>query len=159
MNVFNVSEIFQFAIRIEENGEKFYREMAAKFGQEMIKDLFLLLADEELLHKETFTDLLSKGEDYKPHESYPGEYFAYLKAYADILIFNKEQLAKEMEDISTVMDALNFAIKREWESISYYNEIKGAVPEGQHSKIEMIVQEERKHFVKLVAEKNRLLSA
>ena len=31
MSLFEPSEVFQFAIRIEENGEKFYRQMVQKF--------------------------------------------------------------------------------------------------------------------------------
>lgn len=75
MATFNPSEIYQFAIRIEENGEKFYNQMTDKFDNEKVKDLFSLLAKEEVGHKVIFTKLLSIFEDYDPPESYQDEYF------------------------------------------------------------------------------------
>ena len=58
MSVLNASEIFQFAVRIEENGEKFYRDTAEKFGNDRFKELFLALADEEGKHKEIFENMV-----------------------------------------------------------------------------------------------------
>ncbi|MCK4339265.1 MAG: rubrerythrin, partial [Candidatus Cloacimonetes bacterium] len=56
INIFNASEIYQFAIRIEENGEKFYRQMAKKLDEPKVKELFTLLADDEVVHKKTFKE-------------------------------------------------------------------------------------------------------
>jgi len=106
---FNISEIYQFAIKIEENGERFYREVASKAKNKDVKDLFIFLADEEVKHKEVFEELLSKIEKYEPPESYPGEYFAYLKAYAEELIFPKG-VEREMEK-EDVIEAINLGIK------------------------------------------------
>jgi len=149
MSVLNASEIFQFAVRIEENGEKFYRDTAEKFGNDRFKELFLALADEEVKHKEIFENMVSKIESYEPHESYPGEYFLYLRAYADKIIFDEEKLTGEIARITTPVEAIDFAIEKEWESISYYNEIKGSVSEGQRGQVNKIIEEERKHFTKL----------
>lgn len=149
MSLLNASELFQFAIRIEENGEKFYRDMARKFDQERFKEFFIVLADEESEHKKIFEEMVSKIESYDPPESYPGEYFSYLRAYADEIIFNQEKLKNEIDKISTPISAIDFAIAREWESISYYQEIKESVPKAQQNHIEKIIKEERKHFIKL----------
>ena len=64
MSSFNPSEIYQFAVRIEENGEKFYREMTNKLDNKKVKELFTFLADEEVEHKAIFKKLLSKFEKY-----------------------------------------------------------------------------------------------
>lgn len=149
MSLFNVSEIYQFAIKIEENGEKFYREFSEKFDDKEIKALFNLLADEEIKHKNTFEKMLSKIENYQPRESYPGEYFSYLKAYAENIIFNVDELKSKVSKISSVIDALNFAIEREWDSILYYQEIKIYVDEDRRNLIDRIIMEERNHFVRL----------
>ncbi|MCM8832725.1 MAG: ferritin family protein [Candidatus Omnitrophica bacterium] len=146
-NFFNISEIYQFAIKIEENGEKFYREVAGKTKDKEVKDLFLFLADEEVRHKKIFEDNLSKIEKYEPPEAYPGEYFAYLRKYAEELIFPKG-IEKEMgkED---VIDAINFGIRRELDSIMYYLEMKDFIPETQHLELDKIIKEEKSHFVRL----------
>ena len=65
--------------------------------------MFDIFADEELKHKKTFEDFLSNIEDYKPPESYSDEYFAYLRAYVDNLIFIEEKLKKEILDLITLI--------------------------------------------------------
>jgi len=145
---FDISEIYQFAINIEENGEKFYRNISEKFTDEKVKEIFNFIADEEVKHKETFKGLLEKIREYKPAETYPGEYFSYLKAYAQELIF-PVQIEKEIEEGMTVKEILDFAIRRELDSILYYTEVKNVIPETQHTLIDKIIEQERQHFVKL----------
>jgi len=51
MRVFDAKEIFKFAIRIEENGTKFYRYAANLVDEEEMKNTFNFLAGEEVKHK------------------------------------------------------------------------------------------------------------
>ncbi len=147
--MFNASEILQFAIRIEENGEKMYRRFSKAIKDSKNKKLFGYLADEEVKHKKTFNDMVSKIEKYEPPESYPGEYFAYLRAYADDIIFTHKNLDNELTKIVDALAAIKFAIQREVDSILYYLEMKNFVPEHQHKVIHKIVDEERNHYLKL----------
>jgi len=149
MSVFEPSEVFQFAIRIEEGGEKFYREMAKKIEDAGVKSLFTALADEEVKHKKTYEGMVSKIEEYEPFESYPGEYFSYLRAYADNIIFTPKKMEEEMAKIKDAPAALKFAIDRELDSILYYQEVKNLVPKSQRGLIDKIIEEERRHFIKL----------
>ncbi len=151
MTQYNAGEIFQFAIKIEEMGEKFYKDMAVKFNDEKFKEFFIALAEEEVKHKETFEKMLSEFEDYIPPDNFPQEYFDYIQAYADKTLFGKERLNEEISNITNPVNAIDFAIKREWDSISYYSEIKNSVPEEQRDLINKIINEERKHFEKLAA--------
>lgn len=159
MPVFDVSEVFQFAIRIEENGEKFYRYAVQKTEDKGVKNTFNYLADEEIKHKKIFEELLSKIEKYEAPESYPGEYSAYLRAYADNIVFivsTDEELNKILFGIGDTLSALDFAIKRELESILYYQEMKKFIPRNQYSSIEKVIDEERTHFLKLSKLKREL---
>lgn len=149
MNLFDANEIFQFAIRIEENGEKFYRYAAGITKDEEAKKIFNYLADEEVNHKKLFEVLISKIEKYEPVESYPGEYFGYLRAYADTIIFAKEALDKELSRVKDTSSATNFGMRRELDSILYYHEMKKFVPESQYALLDRIIDEEREHFSKL----------
>lgn len=149
MSLFEPGEVFQFAIRIEENGEKFYRQMVQKFDETKVKELFSYLADEEVKHKKTYEDMVSKIEKYEPFETFPGEYFAYLRAYADKIIFSQKRLDQEIAKIKDIDAAIEFAINTELNSILYYQEIKNLVSEKQRSTIDKIIEEERRHFVKL----------
>lgn len=149
MSIFEPSEIFQFAIRIEENGQKFYRKMVDKFKDPKIQEIFSYLADEEIKHKRIYEGMVDKIENYEPFESYPGEYFEYLRAYADKIIFDEETLEEQMKKITDPKTAVNTAMDNEVASILYYQEIKKLVPENQRNLIDKIMDEERRHFVTL----------
>jgi rubrerythrin len=149
MRVFNAKEIFKFAIRIEENGTKFYRYAANLVDDEEMKDTFNFLAGEEVKHKKIFERLLSEITADTSFEDFSDEYFDYLRCYVDNVIFTDKQLEEAMSNVKDTFGAINFAIKRELDSILYYHEIKKFIPERQHSLIDEIIEEERKHYTKL----------
>ena len=156
MNIFDVTEIYQFAVQIEENGEKFYRAMVEKFDNTKVKDLFGFLAEEEVRHEKVFKEMLAKIEDYSPQESYPGEYFDYLHAYADNLVFTLDKIDEDINGVNTVDEALQYAIGKELDTILYYHEMKNVVPEHQQKLVNDIIDEERKHVVQLTEMKRQL---
>ena len=149
MSIFDAREILLFAIRIEENGEAFYRNMSTKLPEPKIKELFWQLAGQESVHRDIYQAMLSKLQIYTPPETYTDEYGAYLKAYVDNKIFNAERLDEYAAAIATARAAIDFAIDRELESILYYQEILMVVPEEQKNEINKIIGEEKSHFMKL----------
>ena len=149
MSLLSSGEVVQFAVQIEENGQHFYHSFAQKLQSEAEKEIFNYLADEEAKHIKTFETMLKNIEKFEPPTSYPDEYFAYLQAYADNLIFTKDNLEKEVTKIKTSKEAANFGIRRELDSILYYQEIKSFVPEKERDIIDDVISEERKHFIKL----------
>jgi rubrerythrin len=156
MRVFEASDIVEIAIRIEENGANFYKFAEQIAKQEEAKQLFAHLALEEINHKKTFEGIFAKLDKNNPPESYDGEYSAYLRDYVDSnIIFTKEAMSKELAKIKDTAGALDFAIKRELDSILYYHEIKRFVPANQYATLDQIIEEERKHFAKLSEVKKR----
>ena len=147
--LFRASEILEFAIRIEENGGKIYRRFSETMDDSGVKELFNYLADEEVKHKRIFEQMVSGVENYQPPESYPGEYFAYLRAYADTIIFTHKNLDKELAKVKDVVGAIDFAIRREVDAILYFLEMKNLVPKGQRDVMYKVVDEERSHYLKL----------
>lgn len=156
MSIFEPSEIFQFAIRIEANGEKFYRHMSEKFDDPKIKELFSYLADEETKHKRIYEGMVTRIEKYEPFESYPGEYFEYLRAYADKIIFEENTFEEQLKKITEPITAINIAMDNEVASILYYQEMKNLVPENQRGSVDKIMEEERRHFVTLSGMKSNM---
>jgi rubrerythrin len=123
--------------------------MAQKLDDPEIKEVFAILVNEEVLHKRTFEHMVSQIESYEPAENFPDEYFAYLRAYADNVIFDEQKLDEIIASINDKNSALDFAIRNEVASISYYLDVKKLVPETRRHQIDQIVDEERKHFIKL----------
>jgi rubrerythrin len=150
MKTFDARDVIQFAVRIEEDGEAFYRKAALAAEDKDTRDLFNFLADEEIQHKELFREMLSKMEALQPAETYDGEYAAYLSDYIDgKVIFTKkaeQALTPVMKDTFSV---ITFAMQREADSILYYHEAKRFIAEKYYNIIDKIITEERKHFGKL----------
>ncbi len=143
----NIHDVVNFAIRIEENGERFYREAAEIITNQPVKELFGRLAEEETVHRKTFERLLSGLGDYQPPETYEGEYIAYLKDFIDgKAVFKDHPKIPQLEKASSIAGALDFAIQREVDSILYYQEIKKFVGARHTEAIDRIIAEERMHF-------------
>lgn len=78
-----IHDVVNFAVRIEENGERFYREAAETVTDQSVKELFNRLAREEMGHKKTFEKVLSSLGTFRQPETYEGEYLIYLTAFID----------------------------------------------------------------------------
>ena len=150
-NEFNANDIFEIAIKIEQNGAIFYRDAAKLMEEEKHKQFLLELASMEDDHETTFVNM---QKELKDKEAFPttfdpdDENALYLKALADTRIFfEKEQPDNSFKGI------LSTAIQAEKDSIAFYLGIKELVPAkfGQ-SKIEDIIKEEMSH-IRLLADK------
>ena len=150
MAVFEAGDIVEAAIRIEENGANFYRYAMQIAGKEETKSLFRQLADEEVKHQKTFSEILAGMDQSTPPEGYDGEDAAYLHNYVDNrLVFKTDVLAGELGAIKDEESAIDFAIRRELDSLLYYREIRELLPADRREAIDRIILEEKKHFMKL----------
>ena len=150
-NEFNADDIFEIAVKIEQNGAKFYRNAATQVKEEQHKKFLLELAKMEDDHEVTFANMqkeLKDEETFSTTFDPDDENVLYLKALADTRVFSeREQAGNSFKSI------LGTAIQAEKDSIAFYLGIKELVPKklGQ-SKIDDIIKEEMSH-IKLLAEK------
>ena len=154
--LFTASDVLQFAVRLEDDGGRFYREAAERTKKSEVKKLFNSLASDEADHKKTFEGLLSKETVIEPREDYPGEYMSYLHDYIDGKIFVPLDDKSAKSESGNVTKALEFAIQREMESIHYYQELKAFVAVDDHKTLDEIIDVERKHFMQLSKAKKNL---
>ncbi len=150
-------DIINIAVKIEENGERFYREAAERAQAPELKEVLLMLAKDELKHKDIFINML-KDLNF-PDEPLSDEYQNYLKAYTQRLIFQDKSsdFIEKMNKFDQIW-ALDFAMQRELDSILYYYELKNVVAKNNHKLIDMIIVEERSHFEKLSNIKSILIN-
>jgi rubrerythrin len=159
MAVFEASDIVEVAVRIEENGANFYRYAVQLAGSEVVKTLFQRLADEEVKHRRIFAEIMAGMDRNLPPEGYDGEYAAYLHDYVDNnLVFTPETFADELAKIRDEASALDFAIRRELDSLHYYREMREFMPADRSEAIERIIAEEKEHFIRLSAMRKRINS-
>ncbi|HUJ69114.1 MAG TPA: ferritin family protein [Syntrophorhabdales bacterium] len=150
MSILNAHDVVRFAIRIEEDGELFYREAARLTEDREAKALFSRLADEEVGHRKIFQTISENIGEYAPPETYDGEYMAYLRDHIDGKAVFREDLKGSLKaHLGSVLTAIDFAIGRETDSILYYQEARVFVPGRQQGVVDRIIEEERKHFILL----------
>ncbi len=144
-NEFSADDIFNIAIKIEQNGAEFYRNAAEKIDDQENRKFLLDLADMEKSHEKTFVNMQKELKDrekklttFDPED----ENILYLKALADLRVFSgKEEPANDFKSI------LHAAIHAEKDSIVFYLGIKEMVPETSgRSKIDGIIKEEMSHI-------------
>lgn len=157
MSLLGVDELLKYAIRIEETGEEFYREWAKKADTDEQKKFFTHLADEEVKHKKKFETLKDSAGKADHDVRTFDEYAAYLRTFAEEVLFNDKKQAKEMEQVTDMVSAVEFAMKQELDSLLFYTDLKLFVPKGQEEEVEKIKAEERKHYVDLAEFKTTLV--
>jgi len=150
-NEFNANDIFEIAIKIEQNGALFYRRAAEQTQEENHKAFLLELAKMEDDHEITFAAMqkeLTKMQAFSTTFDPDDENALYLKALADTRVFFEKQ-----QPDNSFKGILSAAIQAEKDSIAFYLGIKELVPAkfGQ-SKIEAIIKEEMSH-IRLLAGK------
>ncbi len=64
--MFTATELFDLAIRVEVNGERFYRYAMRMVKGDSLKKLFGWLADQELLHGSAFREIRRKDRSLGP---------------------------------------------------------------------------------------------
>jgi rubrerythrin len=148
---FNAKDVFDMAIRIEQNGAKFYRDAADSVDDQAHKDLLLELAGMEDDHEQTFKEMesdLTKSEK-QPTAFDPDDMAGqYLKSLADHRVFFEKEL-----DFSSMRAILKDAIAAEKDSIVFYTGMKETVPgEKGKERIDKIIKEEMGHITRLTRE-------
>ena len=161
---FNADEIFEIAEQIERNGAMFYRQMAENISDVLIRNLLLDLATMEDEHEKVF---ISMRADLSDKEREPtvfdpeGESALYLKALADLRVFDKKAiedfvLPEELPEKEKMKKVFREAINREKDSIVFYLGMKELLPVHLgKNKIDDIIKQEMEH-IRLLS--NRLMS-
>ena len=148
---FSADEVFQMAIQMEKNGAAFYRQAAGAAADDDNKKFLLELADMEVEHEKTFTELkqqLTAQEKAATVFDPQGEAAMYLKALVDTRVFFEKDI-----DVTSMRDILMAAIEAEKDSIVFYLGMKDAVPDDLgKSRLDAIIREEMGH-VRLLSRK------
>ena len=143
--IFNADEIFDMALQIEQNGEKFYRDSAGKVKDSEAQDLLARLADMEVEHQRIFRGMKSaltaadrKAMTFDPNN----EAGLYLASLANTKVFFEKDI-----ETSKLEGIFKSALTAEKDSIAFYLGMKDLVPMGSgKDKIEDIIKEEMRHI-------------
>jgi rubrerythrin len=157
VNIFSPQEILRIAVKVEENGVKLYESFEKKTTEPKIKGIWRHLKEQDELHRKIFQEMLEKVGDYIVYEFNPGEYDTYIRAIASQYIFVPDLIEKKTKDgFTSNLDAVDFGIFIEKESIFTYTALKEYITTAQLPVIEKIIDEEKKHLIELTLLKDSL---
>ena len=152
--VFNADEIFEMAIRIENNGAAFYRKAAGLQSDTNNQKFLEGLTNMEVQHEKIFTEmrtiLTEKDKDPKVFDPYD-EVSQYLVAMADTMGGEgSPSVADSLTGDETLEEILQTAVGLEKDAILFYLGIKDLIPsQSGKDRIDEIIRQERRHVAQL----------
>ncbi len=156
-NLFRAGEIFDMAIRIENQGIAFYKACADSASNSKVKKVFENLIEQEKKHIDIFSGMKEGYEDYRLPESYPGEIYSYIKSFVQDQVFEDFSAGNVKEaEIKDPIKAIDLGVEFEKRSILFYSGIKQAVRKSEKEAVENIIGEEHRHIRQLLALRREL---
>ena len=142
MDKFSTREVIEQAVQTERLGCEFYTAMAKRFKEnDKLKNLFEMLAVNEQQHEKRFSELKNKIKN-EEIEGW-GDVSQYLRAIVESEFFLGRN--KSLEHVKTIVDALNFALGFEKETLLYYHSLKDIIDEKDV--MNDIIKEEKQHII------------
>jgi rubrerythrin len=158
---FNADEVFEMAIRAEQNGAAFYRKAAALNADKSTVEFLEKLAAMEDAHEKVFVrmreDLSAKEKEQTVYDRFD-EGSLYLAAAADAHGGEgSPAVATTLTGQETMEQILRIAIELEQKSILFYLGLKDMVPENLgRDRVDKIIEEEKGHVAALMREIERV---
>ncbi|GAM11149.1 putative trifunctional 2-polyprenylphenol hydroxylase/glutamate synthase subunit beta/ferritin domain-containing protein [Geobacter sp. OR-1] len=131
--------IFDCAIKMEEEARVFYAKLAETATVPELKNLFTLLSDAEQEHHDALVSIKKSAKSQK----------AQFKALQEAACLFKPLLSKRdlMAQLQEDPDAYQLVVKEEEKGVKFYEELAGqAKDEGTREILLKIADEERKHL-------------
>ncbi|MGB9679532.1 MAG: ferritin-like domain-containing protein [Thermoanaerobacteraceae bacterium] len=128
-----------FAINMETDGEKYYKEQAQKNKGNMLEMIFNELAKDEKKHADILKNWGQKVK-YDLKDSEITEKYKNVFAKAS-------DFKSQIKSLPTQIDGYELALKKEKESIDLYTKMLSEVIDNEDKKLfEFLVKEEKKHY-------------
>ena len=130
--------IFDFAIKMEQDGKTYYDKLAKEATLPGLKTIFARLSEDEQKHYDTFVDLRAGGKNFS-------------MANSTVLEFSKNVFATLPKEsgaaVKDDLDSYRHAMQLEAESFRLYESAaKAETEEGSKRLLLKIAGEEHKHF-------------
>lgn len=135
--------VYEYAMKVEKDGEKYYRDLAAKTNDAGLKSILTMLADEEVKHYIVFERMNNnKIIPTQPHVDifkHTQNIFQQLQKSNNLPTFTQDQI-----------ELYKNAFRSEESSYKFYTEKALMLEEGEQKKAFLrIAEEERQHMILL----------
>lgn len=146
--LFTACEVVDVAVELEKMSAQFYARVAELTQDDERRKLFEKLAECERQHEQRFRELYQVLKQCAPDtpESYAGEWQSYVRALVASRTIIGEDEAERIARSENTEEIFKFAVQLEKDSILLYEALLGYVPEGDRSKLEQLLTDEREHL-------------
>lgn len=133
-------DVFDFAMKMEQDGKSYYQALAKKARLEGLKTIFSRLADDEQKHYETFEQLKARGTASAMQETT-------ILAEAKNIFAQLPKTATTLKGLDKDLLAYRHAMKVEADSFRFYEDAASKEADPATKKLLLsIAAEEHKHF-------------
>ncbi len=141
-------EILQDAINMEKDGHKFYLKAASDSKSSLARNLFEVMAKEEIVHQEVISEIY---EELKEGNQWPDSKIAMVHAENAENIFSAAlKGSRQQEAASDDLEAVGIALKMEEKSFKLYSErAKETDLSAEAEFYQALAHEEQKHIISL----------
>ena len=141
--MFSAREIIDMAIKIERNGENYYRQAIAKVTDESLQSLFLFLADEEYEHARRFEAFKQRIKDSDEDRKLAEISGTMLQSVVGNQRFSLDDA--DLAELDSTEKLIGIAIEFEKDSILFYEMLQSfnEDPETLGQLTEIIAEENR----------------
>ena len=136
--------MLEIALRVENEGADFYRDLAESTNNENRGPVFRFLSSQERSHAETFSSLLKRFEEEAVELVNWDDAGAYMEDLTKEAVFS-DRLHDAMNS-SDYDEAIALAIEVEKKSIAFYSSFVNNVKTETADALEKIIAEEEKHI-------------
>lgn len=145
--MFNAQDILDIAIRLENNGEKTYRDASRKTPDEALKTLLTWIAQEEQEHARWFSELKDRLEQSEDHHLMAEMSRALVEDVVKGQAFSLQEV--DFETINTPDKMIRTFIGFEDDTIAFYEILKTLIDDPVIARqMEQIIDEEKKHMTR-----------
>jgi rubrerythrin len=144
-HMFSASEVFDIAIQLEENGERFYRQAVLLVSDDPLKERLIWLAEQEMRHRELFVEM-KRAFIHKPEDRWADEASgAILQSAMGTHGFSLDEV--DFSEIPDERALMKVAIGFEEDGIMFYELISSFLKDvPTQLQLDRIIQEERAHI-------------
>ncbi|HSV32132.1 MAG TPA: ferritin family protein [Atribacteraceae bacterium] len=147
---FSAAELLEMAMELEKKGMDFYRNLSKQVFGTQTRDIFLFLHDEEERHLSYFSEMYETLDRKPVVFDTMNEAIEYLGA-----IIENGVLGKVLKGVDLtggdggVGRALDIGMDVEKESVIFYQAMEPMIPHQKRDLLRSIIQEEKKHYLRL----------
>jgi len=143
--MFSIREIIDIAIKIEKNGENFYREVMEKISNPALKPVLLFLAEQEYEHAQWFEKLKHKTKRTEGNREVAEIGEAMLQNLVGDQTFSLADA--NLSELDSVKKLIEVAIELENDTIIFYEMLHSFIEDSDTLKgLDEIIAEENRHI-------------